>query len=302
MDVITKCNTCAKKPTCRKDKECDLVKPKYGKITTMVGVISGKGGVGKSSVTGILAVALRKLGKKVGVLDADITGPSMPRFFGLNDRKCDYERIEGKEELKLMPVTSGLGVKVQSMNFMIEEEAPVIWRGPVLSNVLTQLYTDTDWGDLDYLLIDMPPGTGDVALTVMEHFPVDYLVVVSTPQNMVTMIVNKIVNMAKREEVPIKGVIQNMSYFVCDNCNKKHRIFSMNQANEVSEKMGLTQLCELPLDPKLSEALEEGQAERYAALNKEYDVLMEVFRNDEEELLRKNKATKKKVVPLGGFK
>ena len=193
-----------------------------------MGGISGKGGVGKSSVTGLLAVALEKLGHSVGVLDADITGPSIPRFFGAEKQRSGYIPSDDPEVMMMAPMISRRGIKLQSMNFLIEEEQPVMWRGPILSNALNQLFEETHWGDLDYLLIDMPPGTGDVAISIMTQFPVDYFVVVSTPQNMVTMIVNKIVNMINTQGIPIKGVIKNMTYYKCDESSKKHYIFSQN--------------------------------------------------------------------------
>jgi Mrp family chromosome partitioning ATPase len=289
------------KPNCLKDKPCELIKPKYGKIKHVVGVISGKGGVGKSSVTGLLAVALEKLGHSVGVLDADITGPSIPRFFGAEKQRSGYIPSDDPEVMMMAPMISRRGIKLQSMNFLIEEEQPVMWRGPILSNALNQLFEETHWGDLDYLLIDMPPGTGDVAISIMTQFPVDYFVVVSTPQNMVTMIVNKIVNMINTQGIPIKGVIQNMAYFKCDECSKKHYIFSQNSSEEVAKDMELDLLCELPLDPDFSKHLENGQAEQYAAENSAYDVLMDVFRDDEKEIYARNKASKKKTIPMAGL-
>ena len=299
--MATICNTCAMKPNCLKDKPCELIKPKYGKIKHVVGVISGKGGVGKSSVTGLLAVALEKLGHSVGVLDADITGPSIPRFFGAEKQRSGYIPSDDPEVMMMAPMISRRGIKLQSMNFLIEEEQPVMWRGPILSNALNQLFEETHWGDLDYLLIDMPPGTGDVAISIMTQFPVDYFVVVSTPQNMVTMIVNKIVNMINTQGIPIKGVIQNMAYFKCDECSKKHYIFSQNSSEEVAKDMELDLLCELPLDPDFSKHLENGQAEQYAAENSAYDVLMDVFRDDEKEIYARNKASKKKTIPMAGI-
>lgn len=299
--MATICNTCAMKPNCLKDKPCELIKPKYGKIKHVVGVISGKGGVGKSSVTGLLAVALEKLGHSVGVLDADITGPSIPRFFGAEKQRSGYIPSDDPEVMMMAPMISRRGIKLQSMNFLIEEEQPVMWRGPILSNALNQLFEETHWGDLDYLLIDMPPGTGDVAISIMTQFPVDYFVVVSTPQNMVTMIVNKIVNMINTQGIPIKGVIQNMAYFKCDECSKKHYIFSRNSSEEVAKDMELDLLCELPLDPDFSKHLENGQAEQYAAENSAYDVLMDVFRDDEKEIYARNKASKKKTIPMAGL-
>lgn len=295
---MVKCATCAVKNKCLKDMKCDLIKPKYGKIKHVVGVISGKGGVGKSTVTGVLAVQLRKLGYKVGVLDGDITGPSMPRFFGLEKERTGYAPTEVEDVFKFIPVETGLGIKSISMNFMIDEEEPLLWKGPVLGNVLMQLFTDTDWGELDYLLIDMPPGTGDVAMTIMEQFPVDYLVVVSTPQNMVSMIVQKVVNMAAKLEIPVKGVIQNMSYIKCNKCGERMNVFTKNSALSQAEKMGLPLLAELPINPEFAEHLEAGQAERFAATNPEYDVIMEAFRNDDAEVYARNKAVKKKVIPF----
>lgn len=297
------CNSCSLKPSCRKDKPCELIKPKYGKISHVVGVVSGKGGVGKSSVTGLLAVALSKLGKRVGVLDADITGPSIPRFFGVQKAKAGSIPTENEGEFKIGIPTSSLGIPLQSMNFMIEEETPVMWRGPILSNALNQLFTDTEWGDLDYLLIDMPPGTGDVAISIMTQFPVDYFVVVSTPQTMVTMIVNKIVNMINSQDIqiPIKGVIENMAYFVCDNCEKKHYLFSSNDSAEVAKEMDLPLIAELPLDPELPKYLEANRAEEYAIDSEQVRILMEAFKDDEEEIMARNKATKKKSIPLLGM-
>ncbi|PKK40709.1 putative ATP-binding protein [Clostridiaceae bacterium JG1575] len=300
--MATTCNACAMKPNCRKDKPCELIKPFYGKIHHVVGVVSGKGGVGKSSVTGALAVTLQKLGKKVGVLDADITGPSMPRFFGLESGRSGYlPSPEDPEKMMMVPMVSARGIKVQSMNFLIDEEQPVMWRGPILSNALKQLFQETEWGDLDYLLIDMPPGTGDVAITLMTQFPVDYFVVVSTPQNMVTMIVNKIVHMIDTVNIPIKGVIENMAYFPCDACGKKHYIFSRTPSAQVAEQMKLPLLCELPLDPAFTEHLEDGLAEEYAAKSKSFEGLLEAFRNDEEEIARRNQQQKKKSIPLLGM-
>lgn len=295
---MVKCATCAVKNKCLKDMKCDLIKPKYGKIKHVVGVISGKGGVGKSTVTGVLAVQLRKLGYKVGVLDGDITGPSMPRFFGLEKEKTGYAPTDVKDVYKFVPVETGLGIKSISMNFMIDEEEPLLWKGPVLGNVLMQLFTDTDWGELDYLLIDMPPGTGDVAMTIMEQFPVDYLVVVSTPQSMVSMIVQKVVNMAEKLEIPVKGVIQNMSYIQCGKCGERMNVFSNNSAESQAEKMGLPLIAELPINPEFAEHMEAGQAERFAATNPEYDVILEAFKDDEKDIYARNKAVKRKVIPF----
>lgn len=290
------CADCAMKSTCLKDKKCDYIKPKYGKIKHVVGVISGKGGVGKSTVTGVLAVNLRKLGKKVAVLDGDITGPSIPRFFGAERARAGFIPTDNENEYKMMPIETPLGIKIQSMNLMIDENEPVLWRGPMITNFLMQMFTDTVWDDLDYLLIDMPPGTGDVALTIMQNFPVDYFVVVSTPQSMVSMIVTKVVKMAEKIGIPVKGVVQNMAYIKCDKCSNKMNVFSNNSAEEETEKMGLKMLAELPIDPNFAESLESGQAERYAATNPEYLTLMNAFENDEEEIYARAKNKKKKLI------
>ncbi len=295
---MVKCATCAIKGKCLKDQSCELIKPKYGKIKHVVGVISGKGGVGKSTVTGILAVQLKKLGYRVGVLDGDITGPSMPRFFGVHEEKTGYIPTDVEDVYKFLAIETALGIKSISMNFMIDEEEPLLWKGPMIGNVLLQLFTDTDWGELDYLLIDMPPGTGDVAMTIMQQFPVDYLVVVSTPQDMVSMIVQKVVNMAYKLEVPIKGVIQNMSYMTCKKCGERLNVFSNNTAQSQADKMGLKLLAELPINPDFADHLEARQAEQFALTNPEYDQILEAFRHDSEEVYARNKAIKKKVIPF----
>lgn len=292
------CASCAVKNKCNKDLKCDLLKPKYGKIKHIVGVVSGKGGVGKSTITGVLAVQFRKMGYKVGVLDADITGPSMPRFFGLEKEKTGYAPTDVEGVYKFVPLETGLGIKINSMNFMIEEEEPLLWKGPVLGSVTTQLYQDTDWGELDYLLIDLPPGTGDIALTIMQDFPIDYLVMVSNPQTMVSKIVGKMVNMAKKLEIPIKGVVQNMAYIVCKNCNEKMNVFTENTAQSQADSMGLKLLAELPIDPKFGEYMESGQAERFAAINPDYEVLYEAFKDDEKEIYERNANKEKKFIPL----
>lgn len=248
---------------------------KYGRITNIIGVISGKGGVGKSTVTGILATTLRKKGYSVGVLDADITGPSMPRFFGVNEQRAGIEAID-ENNFKYEPVTTSTGIKLMSMNLMIpNEDEPVVWRGPVVTSVLTQLFTDTKWGKLDYLLIDMPPGTSDITLTVMQDFPIKELVLVSTPQDMVSMIVKKVVNMAGKMPIPIKGVIENMAYINCPGCDKKIRVFSKKSADEHAAYLGVPLLGELPINPDLTEALENGVADQYVLDNDLYSLIFE---------------------------
>lgn len=251
------------------------IKPKYGVIKNVIGVISGKGGVGKSTVTGILASTLRKKGYKVGVLDADITGPSMPRFFGINDKRADIEPID-ENNFKYHPVESKGGVKVLSMNLLIpKEDDPVVWRGPIVTSVLTQLFTDTVWGELDYLLIDMPPGTSDITLTVMQSFPITELIIVSTPQDMVSMIVKKVIAMANKMSLPIRGVVENMSYINCPGCDTKIKVFSKKSADEHAEYLGVPLIGELPINVDLTEALEEGKAEEYVVNNDLYSLIFE---------------------------
>lgn len=251
--------------------------PKYGQIKNTIGIISGKGGVGKSTVTGILASTLSKKGYKVGVLDADITGPSMPRFFGVNGKRAGIEQLD-QDNFRYNPVESEGNIKIMSMNLMMpKEDEPVIWRGPVVTSVLTQLFTDTKWDGLDYLLIDMPPGTSDITLTVMQSFPIDELIVVSTPQDMVSMIVKKVVNMAKKMNVPIRGVIENMSYINCPGCDTKIRVFSKKSAEEHSVYLGVPLLGELPINLDLTEALEEGKAEEYVKDNDLYSLIFEAL-------------------------
>ena len=221
----------------------------------MSGVVSGKGGVGKSLVTCLLASACAKAGLKVGVLDADITGPSVPKSFGVSQRaKQDSEF--------LLPNITKTGIKVMSINMLLEsEESPVVWRGPVISGVVEQFWTEVRWGELDYLFVDMPPGTGDVALTVFQSLPVDGIVIVSTPQDLVKMIVNKAFNMAKLMHIPVLGVVENMSYFVCPDCGKKHELFGRSKIDETAGELGIPVLAKLPIDPKINRMVDEGRVE-----------------------------------------
>ena len=278
------CDNCASKDQCKSKEQSASqgqttfsmkVFPKYGDVKNIIGVISGKGGVGKSTVTGILASTLRKKGYKVGVLDADITGPSMPRFFGINEKRGNIVPID-QDTYKFEPVLTDSGIKVTSMNLVTQvEDQPVIWRGPVINGVLNQMYTDTEWGDLDYLLIDMPPGTGDIALTVMQQFPIKELIVVSTPQDMVSMIVKKLVIMAEKLNVKMRGVVENMSYIKCTKCDEKLRVFSKKSAEEQAEYLGLPLIGELPIDLELTEALEDGKAEQYIVDSPLYSFIFE---------------------------
>lgn len=251
--------------------------PKYGSAKNIIGVISGKGGVGKSTMTTILAVELAKAGFKVGVLDADITGPSIPRLFGVHNERAEVYQLKDSDQVKFIPIESSLGVKVISLNLLMEvEDQPVIWRGPVITGALNQMYSDTVWGELDYLLIDMPPGTGDTALTVMQSIPLKGLVVVSTPQDMVSMIVKKVVIMAEKLNIPILGLVENMSYVKCE-CGEKIRIFSKKSAEEQAEYIGLPLLFEAPINLDLVEDMEKGLLEKHLEKSDEYVSLREKF-------------------------
>ena len=274
--MSSSCSSCSSNSSCASAKNgsgCGSgiakIKNKYGNIKNIVGVISGKGGVGKSTVTGMLASQLAKKGYKVGVLDADITGPSMPRFFGINEKRAEiYPEGEG---VRFIPVETGLGIKVISLNLIIEvEDEPVIWRGPVINGVLNQMYQDTVWGDLDYLLIDMPPGTGDITLTVMQSFPLKEIIIVSTPQDMVSMIVKKLVVMAEKLGVPVRGVVENMAYILCGKCGERMNVFSKKSSEEHAKYLGLKLLGELPINLDFTEALENGKAEEYVVQNELY--------------------------------
>ena len=274
--MSSSCSSCSSSSSCASAKNgsgCGSgiakIKNKYGNIKNIVGVISGKGGVGKSTVTGMLASQLAKKGYKVGVLYADITGPSMPRFFGINEKRAEiYPEGEG---VRFIPVETGLGIKVISLNLITEvEDEPVIWRGPVINGVLNQMYQDTVWGDLDYLLIDMPPGTGDITLTVMQSFPLKEIIIVSTPQDMVSMIVKKLVVMAEKLGVPVRGVVENMAYILCGKCGERMNLFSKKSSEEHAKYLGLKLLGELPINLDFTEALENGKAEEYVVQNELY--------------------------------
>ena len=228
----------------------------FSSIKHVVGVVSGKGGVGKSLVTGILARELAAQGNKVGILDADITGPSVPRMFGLAQSKA-----MGMGEL-IVPVTTAGGIKVMSANLVLEhEDDPVLWRGPILAGAIRQFWAETYWEDLDYLLVDMPPGTGDVALTVFQSLPIDGVVIVSSPQDLVQMVVGKAVNMASMMDVPVFGLVENMAYFTCPHCNEKVEPYGPSRLEATATHYGIAALDQLPIDQCFAEACDKGTAE-----------------------------------------
>lgn len=226
-------------------------------IKHVIAVMSGKGGVGKSSVTALLAVGARKAGFKTGVLDADITGPSIPRMFGLKNLSKDQG---------IPPAVSELGIKIMSLNLLLsKEDDAVIWRGPIIGKVITQFWEEVDWGALDYLFIDLPPGTADAPLTVMQIIPLDGIVVVSSPQDLAVMVVKKALNMAGQMNIPVLGLVENMSHFVCPNCQEKVEIFGPVQGEKVAALTGIPFLASLPLDQRLAEYCDSGDVENYSS-------------------------------------
>lgn len=224
-------------------------------IKHVIGVVSGKGGVGKSIVTSMLAVALSKQGCRVGIMDADITGPSIPKAFGV------VNPVEGDEN-GLYPPKSDGGIDIMSLNLMLQDEtSPVVWRGPVIAGTVKQFYTDVIWDNIDYLLIDCPPGTGDVPLTVFQSIKLDGIVIVSSPQDLVAMIVSKAANMADMMNIPVLGLVENMSYVKCPDCGKEIRVFGESHIDEVAQKFGYPVLARIPMDPKLSALVDAGRIE-----------------------------------------
>ena len=226
----------------------------YSCIRRVIGVVSGKGGVGKSMVTASLANHLASKGYKVGILDADITGPSIPKMYGV------HGPAEATEEEGITPCYTENGIALMSINLLLPNEAdPVIWRGPIIANVVKQFWTDVIWGDLDYLLVDMPPGTGDVPLTVFQSLPVNEIVMVTSPQDLVQLIVKKALHMAEQMKIPVKGIIENYSYFKCPDCGKEIRIFGKSHIDEEAAKLGLKVLGKMPIEPSFAEASDRGE-------------------------------------------
>lgn len=258
--VASSCNSCSSASSC--SGSCPSVPElteaqKLSNVKNVIAVMSGKGGVGKSSVTGMLAVSLMRQGNKVGVLDADVTGPSIPKIFGIKD-KADAN------SMGILPAVTGNGIKIISLNLMIaNEDDPVIWRGPVISQLVKQFWTDVIWGELDYLLIDLPPGTGDVPISVFQSIPVDGVVIVSSPQQLANMVVRKAIKMGNMYEANFLGLIENMAYVECPDCLKRIEIFGKPNGEKEAEFSGIPFLGELPIDPKLVELSDAGKIEEY---------------------------------------
>ena len=228
---------------------------KESNVKKVIGVISGKGGVGKSSVTSMLAVSTQRMGYKTAILDADITGPSIPKAFGLEQKAMGNDKA-------ILPVVSDTGIKTISINSLLEDSTdPVVWRGPILSGVVEQFWNDVVWGDIDIMFVDMPPGTGDVALTVFQSLPVDGLVIVTSPQELVAMIVEKAVKMADMMKMPVVGIVENMSYFRCPDCGKEHKIFGESHIDDIAKKHGIKAVAKMAMDPKIASCCDRGMAE-----------------------------------------
>jgi len=251
------CGSCGHKGTC--SKQDLMLKPHDGtKIKKVIAVVSGKGGVGKSLVTSLLAVVMNRKGFKTGILDADITGPSIPKAFGVK------EQIMG-EDNTIYPVTSKAGIKMISVNLMLKSETdPVLWRGPVIAGMVGQFYKDVAWGDLDFLFVDMPPGTGDVPLTVFQSLPVAGTVIVTAPQKLVSMIVEKAVKMAEMMNIPVLALVENMSYFECPHCKERYDIFGKSNVDELAYRCDIGTTAKLPVDPRLAAQCDNGRIEDFA--------------------------------------
>ena len=252
------CSTCGENCPSREGPQSFLEKTNdLSHVKKVIGVVSGKGGVGKSLVTSLLATTLRRRELSVGVLDADITGPSIPKCFGLKG-KCMAD------ENGMYPMDTKTGVKVMSINLLLDEETtPVVWRGPVIAGAIKQFWTDVVWGDVDYMFVDMPPGTGDVPLTVFQSLPLDGIIIVTSPQELVGMIVSKAVEMAKLMNIPVLGLIENLSYYQCPDCGKKVSLFGESHLDEVAAKYALPVLGRLPIDPTLASACDRGIIELF---------------------------------------
>ena len=251
------CSTCSEK--CASRDKTSMLEPlnAHSSVKKVIGIVSGKGGVGKSMVTSLLAALTARKGYNVGILDADITGPSIPKAFGVKGQITGFDGF-------MVPKVSHSGIKIMSANLLLEkEDVPVIWRGPVIAGAVKQFWTDTVWEDLDFMFIDMPPGTGDVPLTVFQSIPLDGIVMVTSPQELVSLVVAKAVNMAKTMEIPIIGLVENMSYAECPDCGKKIEIFGKSKTEETAKKEGLELVARVPFNPQIACLADAGEIEKF---------------------------------------
>lgn len=252
------CESCSSKSTCGKNDPKSLLVEQnvFSNVKKVIAVVSGKGGVGKSLMTSLLSVMEHNKGNKVAILDADVTGPSIPKMFG-------KKQMATASDAGIFPVESETGIEMMSVNFMLEDEtAPVLWRGPVISGVVTQFWQDVMWGEVDYMFVDMPPGTGDVPLTVFQSLPVDGIIVVTSPQELVGMIVEKAVNMANMMNIPVLGIVENMSYFECPDCGGHHEIFGESHVEEIAKRFNIPAIAKIPMRPEVAAAADGGQIEK----------------------------------------
>ncbi len=252
------CSTCGESCQSRTAPQSFLENPHpMSSVKRVIGIVSGKGGVGKSLVTSLLAVLMQRKGYTGGIMDADITGPSIPKAFGLSEKAKAIES-------GILPVVTKTGIPVMSLNLLLDNETdPVVWRGPVIAGTVKQFWTDVIWEDVDYLFVDMPPGTGDVPLTVYQSLPLDGIVVVTSPQELVGMIVGKAVRMAEMLSVPILGIVENMSYFACPDCHGKHAIFGESHVDEFAARYGVDTVAKIPMSPALAAACDRGEIEGF---------------------------------------
>ena len=253
------CSSCGENCSSRTAEQTSFLEPlnPASSVKKVIGIVSGKGGVGKSLVTSLLAVKMRAKGYRTAILDADITGPSIPKSFGLND-----EGIGVTKDNLMIPATSATGIQIMSANLLLDHDTdPVIWRGPIIAGAVKQFWQEALWEDVDYMFVDMPPGTGDVPLTVFQSLPVNGIVIVASPQELVSMIVAKAVNMAQKMNIPIIGVVENMSYLECPDCGKKISIFGESHIEEAAKQYGIPLLARIPVKPEISEAVDSGTSE-----------------------------------------
>ncbi|TAH74860.1 MAG: ATP-binding protein [Anaerolineaceae bacterium] len=254
-----KCNSCSENCADRKVQTTDFSEKLHemSSVKKVIGVVSGKGGVGKSLITSMLAVTMNRMGYHTAILDADITGPSIPKAFGIKEKAMG-------NELGLYPVKTKTGIDIMSVNLLLKNDTdPVVWRGPIIASTVKQFWTDVIWDDVDFMFIDMPPGTGDVPLTVFQSLAVDGIIVVTSPQELVSMIVSKAVKMAEMMNIPIIGLVENMSYFKCPDNGKDYQIFGESHIEEIADNHSLRVLAKLPIDPKISEACDKGLIELF---------------------------------------
>ena len=253
------CSTCGESCSSRTAEQTSFLEPlnPASSVKKVIGVVSGKGGVGKSLVTAMMAVKMNSKGKHTAILDADITGPSIPKAFGLNNNMV----MMTKDNL-MIPATSALGIDIMSANLLLDNDTdPVIWRGPVIAGAVKQFWNETLWEDVDYMFVDMPPGTGDVPLTVFQSLPVNGIIIVTSPQELVSMIVAKAVKMAQKMNIPIIGLVENMSSLECPDCGKKISVFGESHIEEIAKKYNIPVLAKLPIDPKVAEHVDNGTIE-----------------------------------------